>query len=182
MRRRPEGTDGSDYSYRMKVVDKYQKAADARKRAKTLIVLQAVYHLAAFAWSYLPVLDGKHQALAARITHPAGLVAVLTGFSAIKGVTHKGKLRAYEVLSILLSAVALVVTGLGRNTFGPEESAAWIAGKALSGATGLNSGMCMAISQGAEVVLDILGVAGQLMAAYLAHTIIADMGGSGKRS
>ncbi|XP_068634473.1 uncharacterized protein [Aristolochia californica] len=111
---RPSGTDGSDFSYRMLVDQRYQKVAQEKSRLRGLIIAQVVSLVIGGAWAAL-------SALQDHISNTLTIVSILIyALSLIIGDlgrkrSRKNLLKLYIVASSvasMLSATCIVTSDL----------------------------------------------------------------------
>jgi hypothetical protein len=114
MSTRPEGTDGTDYKFRQRIVAPYQMAANARKGLKTTFVVHVVYSAALAAIKVLA--DGSVNAFPAVPVAYAQFDLAIYGVLAVASlfeIVGFGKLDSPLLvrLYILLTLVALLASG-----------------------------------------------------------------------
>lgn len=102
--RRPEGTDGSDFQYRMVIENRYKRLASTRKMLRLAVVSHTVYFALRTALHCTPLLNGAQVALQSQIT---GVVAALCTALYFLGTGKPNKenlsvLRAYGFLLLAL--------------------------------------------------------------------------------
>ncbi|OAY68183.1 hypothetical protein ACMD2_14261 [Ananas comosus] len=78
-RRRPTGTDGSDFSYRMVVDSRYTKVAKGKSRLASLIVSQAINQVIGFLWMFLSISQEHEVDKLAILSISVGAISLLIG-------------------------------------------------------------------------------------------------------
>ncbi|XP_078433492.1 jagunal-like protein [Wolffia australiana] len=102
--RRPEGTDGSDFSYRMVVVQRYQKVAELKSRLCKLLVAQTIIQVLGV---------GKLLLLGSRKNRPDNFAILSTAIGLISLLIGElGRRRTQRTLLRLYSAASSMATAL----------------------------------------------------------------------
>ncbi|XP_024518422.1 uncharacterized protein LOC112341838 isoform X1 [Selaginella moellendorffii] len=108
---RPVGTDGSDFSYRMTVDDKYRRAAHARMHLRRFVAIQTAFVLFKALWSTLMTLNGEPLEMTTVCACIFGGASVLVGTLALKTGASPHLLKLYLLLtgtSISLSLLPII--------------------------------------------------------------------------
>ncbi|XP_059304949.1 uncharacterized protein LOC132056677 [Lycium ferocissimum] len=117
--RRPSGTDGSDFSYRMVVDSRYTKVAKAKSRLSKLIFSQVVTQLMIAANVFVSLSKKESPNRVSVSSLAIGLISVLAGELGRKR-SRSNFLKFYvfgSSMSILLSVAYLAMNNLSLETF-----------------------------------------------------------------
>ncbi|XP_060203417.1 uncharacterized protein LOC132631737 [Lycium barbarum] len=117
--RRPSGTDGSDFSYRMVVDSRYTKVAKAKSRLAKLIFAQVVTQLMIAANVFVSLSKKESPDRVSVSSLAIGLISVLAGELGRKR-SRSNFLKFYvfgSSMSILLSVAYLAMNNLSLETF-----------------------------------------------------------------
>ncbi|QDZ23159.1 hypothetical protein HOP50_09g56980 [Chloropicon primus] len=172
---RPTGTDGSDHQYRMVVEDKYHKAADTKRRLRTLVVLQAVYYGCFVAWNCgIPVMEGKSPAPIVGVMPVVGFVALVSGRKGVGVGNARGSkafLAIYALLSFVGFCLAVLQAFVMQTMVHYADSYPARFGGALEAVTGLPKDLLQAFGQIIEGMLHAAGMLLQILGAYVALSL-----------
>ncbi|OAY65948.1 hypothetical protein ACMD2_25204 [Ananas comosus] len=113
-RRRPTGTDGSDFSYRMVVDSRYTKVAKGKSRLASLIVSQAVNQVIGFLWVFLSI-SQEHE-----VDELAILSVIHHQTKAI--TTHEIVGAGHVLLGVLLQAIVIGTTVALVHNMSPKRA------------------------------------------------------------
>ncbi|XP_020084314.1 uncharacterized protein LOC109707463 [Ananas comosus] len=108
-RRRPTGTDGSDFSYRMVVDSRYTKVAKGKSRLASLIVSQAVNQVIGFLWVFLSISQEHEVDELAILSVSVGLVSLLIG--------ELGRRRSQVISLRMYTGLSSIATLLSVGSF-----------------------------------------------------------------
>ncbi|CAI8587541.1 unnamed protein product [Vicia faba] len=98
--RRPSGTDGSDYSYRMVVDSRYQLVAKGKTRLAALFIIEALFLLIGVVFAVLPGKKDGTTDIVAISSVIASLVLLIIGDLGRRR-SRSSLLRLYAILSSL---------------------------------------------------------------------------------
>lgn len=168
-----QGTDGSDYIHRQRVVDRYSIIATARRRTRTLLIVNAVTYaafgaltlaakLSTSSWSLKRVLDQK-------IAPIVGLSVIGVALSvAAYSNTHGARASWGAVKRCVLAQTTISASQAMSSTFAriinhqEDRSAAWVWAEAVSAFYGkvfkwnVEAGAVYAMCVNAEVLLELM--------------------------
>ncbi|KAL5100609.1 hypothetical protein RYX36_004936 [Vicia faba] len=96
--RRPSGTDGSDYSYRMVVDSRYQLVAKGKTRLAALFIIEALFLLIGVVFAVLPGKKDGTTNIVAISSVIASLVLLIIGDLGRRR-SRSSLLRLYAILS-----------------------------------------------------------------------------------
>eukprot|EP01018_Ginkgo_biloba_P024853 Gb_27222 [translate_table: standard] len=106
---RPSGTDGSDYSFRMTVDQRYQKVAQRKGQLKRLLASQAACQVLGILWAILGTLKGREISRIATFSLISGFVALLGG--EIGRRRSNSKLLKFYIFTSSVATVLSLVHG-----------------------------------------------------------------------
>ncbi|XP_058776315.1 uncharacterized protein LOC131650628 [Vicia villosa] len=98
--RRPSGTDGSDYSYRMVVDSRYQLVAKGKTRLAALFIIEALFLLIGMVFAVLPGKKDDTTNIVAISSVIASVVLLIIGDLGRRR-SRSSLLRLYAILSSL---------------------------------------------------------------------------------
>eukprot|EP00271_Cylindrocystis_brebissonii_P004967 TRINITY_DN16929_c0_g1_i1.p1 TRINITY_DN16929_c0_g1~~TRINITY_DN16929_c0_g1_i1.p1 ORF type:complete len:216 (+),score=43.02 TRINITY_DN16929_c0_g1_i1:373-1020(+) len=169
--RRPEGTDGSDYQFRMTVDDKYKQIADAKKRLKKLLVVQTMYVILRGMLTAGVFIRGTpvDEIIVAMIAF--GAAAAWAGNLGLKG-TRPWTLRTYFVFTAITGCLGLW----------PMVNGQWAAKLTDAYADSNAKGdINLVLVQLVEAGQDLIGVATQGVALAVTFSMANTMGSEKKK-
>eukprot|EP01025_Chloroclados_australasicus_P069190 TRINITY_DN971_c0_g1_i2.p1 TRINITY_DN971_c0_g1~~TRINITY_DN971_c0_g1_i2.p1 ORF type:complete len:183 (+),score=4.03 TRINITY_DN971_c0_g1_i2:88-636(+) len=110
--RRPVGTDGSDYSYRMVIESRYKNMATFRKYAKVFFYLQFLIVGVKLAWSMAPFLQGQQPPYWVYIMPAAEIIAVILYQQGGMGGNKESMtfLMLYNVILGIMAVLHVILT------------------------------------------------------------------------
>eukprot|EP00897_Mesotaenium_endlicherianum_P000379 jgi/Mesen1/10341/ME000008S10121 len=88
--RRPDGTDGSDHSFRMTIDNRYKVIADTKRNLKRLIVAQGMFVVVRSAFAVVDVRQGRQVEPEAALMLLFTAAASLTGALVERPVVSEG--------------------------------------------------------------------------------------------
>ncbi|CAM6097564.1 unnamed protein product [Calypogeia fissa] len=105
---RPDGSDGSDYAYRMTVDDRYRRAAQGKVTLRKYLTAQTVFQLLKVSMTIASLLSGDGMVENLQIAACVfGVLAVLIGTLGLKRGASK-LIKAYIFLMSLTVGLSLV--------------------------------------------------------------------------
>uniref|UniRef100_A0A1D1YXM8 Protein jagunal 1 n=1 Tax=Anthurium amnicola TaxID=1678845 RepID=A0A1D1YXM8_9ARAE len=111
---RPSGTDGSDFSYRMVVDQRYKKVAEGKSRLRKLLLAQAIIQVLGVVWMFLSKSQEMGSSNITMFSIAFGFISLIIGELG-RQRSLVALLRLYSTASSM--AVALSVACLIRNDF-----------------------------------------------------------------
>ncbi|KAJ7529476.1 hypothetical protein O6H91_15G052200 [Diphasiastrum complanatum] len=112
--KRPEGTDGSDYAFRMTVDDKYKRAAQGRLRLHKIVTAQAAFQVLRALWVGLMAVGGEKLDDIMVASCAFGGAAVLMGTLGIRG-SGTSLLKLYILLTVAATFLPFIPIITGRS-------------------------------------------------------------------
>eukprot|EP00252_Welwitschia_mirabilis_P021227 TRINITY_DN5372_c0_g1_i1.p1 TRINITY_DN5372_c0_g1~~TRINITY_DN5372_c0_g1_i1.p1 ORF type:complete len:177 (+),score=20.94 TRINITY_DN5372_c0_g1_i1:282-812(+) len=108
---RPSGTDGSDFSYRMTVDQRFRKAAQRRAQLYWLFIAQAACQVTGVVWAVYLILKGQRVNTTTLISIGVAIVTLFCGEIG-RNRSSTFLLRLYMLASSITTAVLLLFSNI----------------------------------------------------------------------